>query len=69
MLISSIENMEKIVSKNKELKWDGWDVVHFYPSEKARTSKFGARVNDKWCMVKRFEITEKGWDIPNKIMR
>jgi hypothetical protein len=61
--------MEKIVTKNKELEWDGWDVVHFYPSDKARTSKFGALVNDKWCMVKRFVITEKGWEIPNKIMR
>jgi hypothetical protein len=69
MLISSIEKMEEIVSKNKELKWDGWDVVHFYPSEKAKTSKFGARFDDKWCMSRRIEITEKGWDIPNKLVR
>lgn len=69
MLISSLNKMEEIVKKNKELKWDGWDVIHFYPSEKARTSKFGARVNGKWCMVKRFPVTEKGWDIANKLVR
>ncbi len=69
MLISSIDKMELIVKKNKELKWDGWDVIHFYPSEKARTSKFGARINGKWCMVRRFVITEKGWEIPTKVMR
>lgn len=69
MLISSLENMEQIVKKNKELKWDGWNVIHFYASEKARTSRFGARINGKWCMVRRFPITEKGWEIPNKLVR
>jgi hypothetical protein len=69
MLISSIEKMEEIVNKNKELKWDGWTVVHFYASDKARTSKFGERINGKWCMVRRFDVTEKGWEISNKLVR
>ncbi len=69
MLISSIEKMEEVVKKNKELTWDGWDVVHFYPSEKARTSVHGRLIKGKWCIARRFEITEKGWDIPNKLVR
>jgi hypothetical protein len=61
--------MEKIVKRNRELMWDGWTVVHFYPSEKARTSKFGARIKDRWHIVRRFEPTSKGWDIPHKLVR
>lgn len=69
MLISSLETMETIVSKNKSLKWDGWDVIHFYPSDRGRTSKWGMRIGNKWFLHKRFSITEKGWDLPNKLMR
>ena len=69
MLISSLDQMEKIVGKNKDLMWEGWDVVHFYPSEKAKTSKFGRRINNKWCITKRFELNERGWDIPHKFAR
>lgn len=69
MLVSSLEKMEEIVKKNRELKWDGWDVVHFYPSEKARTSKFGARISGKWCLVRRFVLAENGWEISNKVVR
>jgi hypothetical protein len=61
--------MEAIVKKNKELSWDGWDVIHSYPSEKAKTSKYGKRINNRWCIARRFEITEKGWEIPAKFAR
>lgn len=64
MLISSLETMEKIVEKNKKLGWQGWDVVFSYPSEKARTSKFGARVNDVWHMQRIFKLGSDGWHIP-----
>jgi hypothetical protein len=69
MLVSSLDQMESIVKKNKELMWDGWDVIHFYHSDKARTSKFGIRVNGKWCMHKRFPIESNGWNVPNKLVR
>jgi hypothetical protein len=69
MLISSLEEMETIVKKNKSLMWDGWTVVHFYPSDKAKTSRFGGRIKDKWCMIRRFDASEAGWEIPNKFLR
>lgn len=69
MLISSLEKMEDVVRKNKDLKWDGWDVVHSYPSNKGRTSPWGMRVGSKWFLQKRFPVTEKGWEIPNRFMR
>lgn len=64
MLISSLETMEKIVAKNKGLRWVGWDVVLSYPNDKARTSKFGARVRGVWHMQRFFRLGSKGWDIP-----
>jgi hypothetical protein len=69
MIINNLEKMETIVKNNKALKWDGWSVVNYYPSEKARTSKYGALINGKWHMTRRFDPSEKGWDIPDKLVR
>jgi hypothetical protein len=44
--------MEKIVSKNKELDWVGWDVVERKRSDLARTSPSGVRVKNAWYLQK-----------------
>jgi hypothetical protein len=67
MIIKTIEEMEKIVSSNKELFWDGWTVVKRYPSDKAKTSKQGVLIKGVWYMEQRFEATMDGWEIPGKI--
>jgi hypothetical protein len=67
MIIKTIDEMEKIVSSNKELFWDGWTVVKRYPSDKARTSKNGVRIKNVWYIEQRFEPTEFGWEITGKI--
>ncbi len=69
MVINKLEQMEKIVAENKSLKWDGWSVISHYPSDKARTSKYGAMIDGKWQMVRRFDPSESGWDIPDKFVR
>jgi hypothetical protein len=69
MIITSLEKMEEIVSSNKALNWDGWTVVHSHPSDKARTSKFGALVNGKWNLQKHFVPSNTGWEIPDKFVR
>lgn len=68
MQIKSLEQMESIVAKNKNLFWDGWTVINSYPSDKARTSKYGVFTNGVWKMQKRFEPTQTGWDIPDKFV-
>lgn len=68
MIITDLNKMESIVKNNKSLYWDGWTVVNFYNTEKGRTSKYGAIVNGKWSIVKRFEPTKSGWDIPEKMV-
>jgi hypothetical protein len=67
MIIKTIDEMEKIVSSNKELSWDGWTVVKRYPSDKAKTSKQGVLVKGVWYIEQRFEATINGWEIPGKI--
>lgn len=66
--IISLETMEQIVSKNKQLSWDGWAVLHRYPNPVAWRHKDGVFVKDRWFTQKRYEPTSKGWEIPNKLM-
>ena len=68
MQIKSLEQMEKIVSSNKSLHWDGWTVVNSYPSEKGRTSSQGAFVSGKWHLQRRFVPSQTGWEIPDKFV-
>jgi hypothetical protein len=68
MKIKTLEQMELIVSSNKNLSWDGWDVVNYTRSEKARTSKYGKFINGNWYLVKTFKLGKNGWDIPDGIM-
>lgn len=66
MIVRSLDRMEKIVSYNKKLSWDGWDVVELTQSDKGRLSSAGAFLNGKWYIKKVFSPSRDGWDIPNK---
>lgn len=66
MIIKNLETMEKIVAKNNNLTWIGWDVVDRKRSEAGRTSTDGVRVGDQWYLQRIYPITRNGWDIPNK---
>lgn len=66
MLIRSLNTMEKIVNKNSNLFWDGWNVIDLKESNVAKTSPIGIRVNGKWYLHKVYTPTRNGWDIPNK---
>lgn len=66
MIINSLEKMEKIVSKNSNLSWIGWDVVDRKRSESGRTSVSGVRVDGVWYLQRIYAVGKNGWDIPNK---
>lgn len=66
MIINSLEKMEKIVSKNSNLSWIGWDVVDRKRSESGRTSVSGVRVDGVWYLQRIYTVGKNGWDIPNK---
>jgi hypothetical protein len=69
MIVKDLEQMEKIVAKNKTMSWDGWTVVNSLPSEKGRTSNSGAYINGKWHIQNRFVPSTAGWEIPDKFVR
>lgn len=66
MIITSLEKMEKIVSRNNNLSWVGWDVVDRKRSESGRTAVNGVRVDGVWYIQRIYSVTRNGWDIPNK---
>lgn len=67
MLIKSLEQMESIVKSNKDLSWDGWDVISLKPTDSGLMLKDGVQINGKWFSKTTFRLTENGWEIPNKI--
>jgi len=68
MNVKDLNKMEKIVSNHKSLSWNGWDVIHAYPSDKGATSKFGAYINGKWHITRRFQLGSNGWELPDKFV-
>jgi hypothetical protein len=66
MIVNKLDTMEKIVAKNNNLKWDGWDVLDLKKSDLAKTSVNGVRINNEWFLRKTYKLDSNGWDIPNK---
>jgi hypothetical protein len=66
MIVNKLETMERIVQKNKNLIWDGWNIIDLKKSEIGRTSPNGIRFKNEWYLHRVYEVTKKGWDIPNK---
>jgi hypothetical protein len=65
-MIRSLEQMEKIVSNNKNLSWYGWNVVELKQSNTAMFKKDGAFIDGKWYIKKVYECNENGWRIPSR---
>jgi len=66
MIVKDLEKMEKIVSKNHNLNWVGWDIADRKRSESGRTAVNGVRVDGVWYLQRIYKVTRNGWDIPNK---
>jgi hypothetical protein len=69
MIIKSLETMEKIVSENKTLSWEGWDVVQIFQDPVGWKKPEGVRIKGRWHVKKRFPLSENGWNIPEKMIR
>ena len=66
MIIRSLNTMEKIINKNKNLLWSGWDIIDLKESDSAQTSPMGIRVKVKWYLHRVYKPGRNGWDITNK---
>ena len=66
MIVTNLEKMEKIVARNNNLSWIGWDVADRKRADAARTAVNGVRVNGVWYLQRIYPVNRNGWDIPNK---
>lgn len=64
--VTSLEKMESIVSRNKSLSWDGWNVVELIKNPGAVFKPNGAFVKGVWHTKNTFIVNQDGWRIPSK---
>lgn len=74
MLALGYDKIDKFVSKEQsagnDLRWDGWDLVFFYPRLGAVYSRAGKYHNGQWGFETRVSPDNKGkWRLPNKGVR
>ena len=65
MIVTSLEQMESIVSSRSDLSWNGWDVVKHTESSNALYSVDGEFKGGRWMKKKVFPLTETGWSLPS----
>jgi len=66
MLVKSLEKMESIVEFNKNLSWDGWDVLELKKSPTAWMNVNGVFRKNSWYLQTKYVLSEAGWEIPAK---
>lgn len=69
MIITDYDTAHAIVSSNKSLSWDGWDIVDFKKSDDAEYNVSGKNVNGAWGYVKVYPLSENGWELPKRYAR
>jgi hypothetical protein len=69
MIINSLEKMEAIVSSNRSLSWEGWDVVELVRHPGALFKPNGVFYKGSWHFKNRFSVDRDGWRIPKKYVR
>jgi hypothetical protein len=69
MMINSLDQAEKIVEDNNSLQWNGWNIVYSKKSPTAWMKPEGLYKDGDWYSTKFFNLSEKGWEIPDKFVR
>jgi hypothetical protein len=69
VIISNHSQMDAIVSKSKNLEWDGWDVVAYTQDDAGFFDTNGVLKNGQWCVKYTYKIYENGWNIPDRIIK
>jgi hypothetical protein len=69
VLIVSYEKAQELVKLNKNLYWNGWDIMEWREDSLGEMSKDGILMNGKWGLAKNYKLNEDGWDVPSKYVR
>jgi|694.fasta_scaffold139132_3 hypothetical protein len=66
MLITSLEEANKIVNQFKDLRWDGWDIISIEKNPDGYMNKNGIFIDGAWAIRKKYIVKRSGWSLPNK---
>lgn len=75
MINLDIKSAHRIVREQRaagnDVRWDGWTIVFFRPSDKGRHDKNGAFRNGVWGFDNRVEVNSEGiWQVdPRNVKR
>lgn len=69
MQIQSLEQAETIVQRNKQLSWDGWNIVRLKPNKAGWMQRNGAFKDGQWFEKTVYEPNCDGWKIPDFLKR
>ena len=60
------DKAHSIVNSNKNLFWDGWDIIEYRYNPDAIYSNDARFINGKWAFVKTYKPNANGWKVPDK---
>jgi hypothetical protein len=76
MILKSLGSAEKFVkaqqSLGNTLRWEGWDIVIFWPQKYAAQSVEGVydRATQQWGFTRRVPVSADGtWEVPDRNVR
>lgn len=58
------------LTRNRNISWDGWDLLIWSPNPHGFTNPRGAYRNGRWGMLNRIPVNAEGnWMVPVKYVR
>lgn len=68
-VIRDLDVMESIVAKNRNLVWEGWNVVSYNKKHTSFMNPRGRFWKGAWHEHTVYPVTEDGWSIPRGLMK
>jgi hypothetical protein len=60
------EQAHNIVSSNKNLMWDGWNMIEYRYDADAPYTVDARFINGKWAKIRIYKPDSSGWRVPQK---
>lgn len=67
-VIRDLDAMEDLVKSSRNLRWDGWDVLHIQSKKASFMNPNSMIVDGKWVLVNRYSPESDGWTLPRSVV-
>lgn len=69
-LIAIDEKQADNLTRQKNIWWEGWDLMIWFPNPHGFTKPYGAFRNGRWGMQNRIPVNTEGkWEVPARYVR